>query len=176
MNITYTSELAAVDSAATTWINAITAADDGTAGAPFDTLRDALTRLETDLAARVDERRADASRTVDQLQIVLISASVVTVGFGALALRTIRLSISQPIETLVAQIGSIANGELTNPIHPSGPVDLATIATSAESMRQRLLDEARRRAGASLHHQMPDRAPGGPRSTRRSGWRALKST
>jgi serine phosphatase RsbU (regulator of sigma subunit)/CHASE3 domain sensor protein len=115
--------------------------DSGRAAQLLATLDARLGALDARVAAvgRDSDERAATTRRQLTLVVVLVLA-VVVVG-TLLAAWLIRRWVTRPLNRLVADVRRVRAGDL-EPIEPTGPPEVAELATDIEEMRQRI-DEQR---------------------------------
>ena len=92
-------------------------------------------------------------------QIALTVAVIVLVAMLLLIVVTVVLRrwVTDPLESLRAQVAQVSSGNLRRPITPVGPRELATVGEGVEAMRLRILGEleAVRRANEGLAQRAP---------------------
>jgi two-component system sensor histidine kinase UhpB len=148
------SAFADVERAADAWIQIATPSSDRievSAALPeYADLREALTGLSSTLDARVSERQQEVEDATHAAQLVAAVAGLVLLLAGLAVAVLLRRWITRPLASLIEQTRVVAGGDLAHPIEPSGLDDLASVGSSVETMRARLLDEARRRIDSAL--------------------------
>lgn len=146
-------QFAVVEEAADAWVATVTLPGDTTdvssGEAQLLALRRALTTMMAEVTSAINRQRVEAT---DAARVAQITAAAATVGFLALAVAgavLIRRWIAVPVEQLTRQVDG-ASGDLSQPITPGGPSELASIGEAVESMRRRLLDLASHRVDSAL--------------------------
>ncbi len=122
----------------------------------FDRVRAATNTLQHhlgDIIAVEVNAAADAQSSANIAAVVTVASSVL---IGAAAIVVYRRSVARPLARLLGQVGTVAAGHLDQPVEASGPAELATIARSVESMRQRILADTT--TSAALSEQLAVRA------------------
>ncbi|WP_432547394.1 PP2C family protein-serine/threonine phosphatase [Kineococcus sp. SYSU DK004] len=97
------------------------------------------------LAGRLDDAR---SRTITQAAerernwlFLVVAVAAVAIVLVATALYLVRRWVLRPLDHLSAQMLRVGGGDLQTPVGLAGPPELAAVASSAETMRRRILDE-----------------------------------
>ncbi|MFC8335929.1 ATP-binding protein [Streptomyces rubiginosohelvolus] len=122
--------------------------------AAFDQVRHALESQQERLRADRVRARADLQSTMILRNWVFGTIALVIVVLAALVFEGLRRGINRPLEQLGADARTIAAGDFSHPITPTGPADLRRLSGEIESMRRRLLrelaftEEARQRLDA----------------------------
>lgn len=150
-------DIATIDSATANWLDAVaaTVATPETADVLatirlHDELQALVDRFADDVLVAIDDARSHASTSSDWILVMLAITGSALVGGTGLSLVVFRRSVLRPLDQLVHEIRTVADGDLGSPIHPSGPSDLASVGTAAERMRRRLLDDAERRTESAV--------------------------
>lgn len=128
------------------WFAELTA--DGVAGSSL--LNDRVNTFSATVIDRIDDAYGDAASASAWIRSMLLLTVVAVVGGKLLALFLLRRSVVAPLESLVHDINSVADGNLSDRIEASGPSDLASVGHAAERMRRRLLDDAERRTESAV--------------------------
>lgn len=122
--------------------------------AAFDQVRLDFNAVVAAVEGARSDARADLDAATEQLIVAMAAAGLVLVG-AALTLRwTLHRSVLEPLEALGGATRRVSAGELTRPIEPSGPAEVAHLGDDVEAMRLRILaeldqvDEARARLEA----------------------------
>jgi signal transduction histidine kinase/HAMP domain-containing protein/ActR/RegA family two-component response regulator len=110
------------------------------AGGPLDRAR----RLAAKLQARQFTRQAAArsrARSESRRAVALVAAAAVLALLAALALVTgLVRSLQRPLDELVSATRSLAAGELSRRVDPSGPEELRALGASFNTMAQALIE------------------------------------
>jgi signal transduction histidine kinase len=115
--------------------------DINTGKALFDSLRQPLSALETELSVmrgRAIASLDDAERTLDIVCVAIGAALLLVVGAVAILLR--RTTIG-PLTRLAVEARQVAAGDFEHEVTPSGPREAADLAVDVNRMRERILSE-----------------------------------
>ena len=107
----------------------------------FDTLRHAVARLQSDLAAKRREAKASLSSTARALTVTFIVLGLLIVLGGAAIFVGLRAIVSKPVARLAHRTRRVADGEFDRPVAAEGPRDLTALGHDVESMRARIAQE-----------------------------------
>ena len=107
----------------------------------FDTLRRAVARLQSHLAARRREAKASLTRTAEGLTATFIVLALVIVLGGAAIFLGLRAIVSKPVARLAHRTRRVAQGEFERPVAAEGPRDITALGHDVESMRARIAQE-----------------------------------
>ena len=107
----------------------------------FDTLRHAVARLQSDLAAKRREAKASLSSTARALTVTFIVLGLLIVLGGAAIFIGLRAIVSKPVARLAHRTRRVADGEFDRPVAAEGPRDLTALGHDVESMRARIAQE-----------------------------------
>jgi signal transduction histidine kinase len=111
----------------------------------FDTLRTSLTDLQTSLAAKDTQTRAQLNSAAARLQTLLILAAVLILGGVIGAGSLLRGLITHPLALLSAQARRVSAGEFATPFTIArGPREIAQVGGEMETMRERIVAELAR--------------------------------
>jgi signal transduction histidine kinase len=113
----------------------------GTGKAMFDSLRQPLTALETELTAmrgRAIASLDDAEKTLDIVSVAIGAALLLAVGAVAILLRSTAI---RPLTRLTAEARQVAAGDFEHEVTLSGPREAADLAVDVNRMRERILSE-----------------------------------
>jgi signal transduction histidine kinase len=124
----------------------------------FGRVRTATTALQHhlgDVIAAEVNTAADAQSAANLAAAATVASSLL---IGATAIVVYRRSVARPLARLLDQVGMVAAGHLDQPVEAGGPAELATIARSVESMRQRILADTA--TSAVLNERLAVRAEG----------------
>jgi signal transduction histidine kinase len=109
--------------------------------AAFDRLRAALVAEQRALAIERAEARdalADAATFVSVLFVVSGALFIISLLAAALALRRVILI---PLARLAGEVRAVSRADLSRPIEPSGPREVAQLGRDVEAMRMRIVGE-----------------------------------
>jgi hypothetical protein len=107
----------------------------------FDAIRANYDRLNLSVAEARRHAR-DQLRTSTQFLIgLVVGAAVLAVLISLTLFRSLRRWITTPLSALRREVRTVAGGDLEHPVVVTGPPDIVEVATDAELMRRRLLDE-----------------------------------
>ena len=130
----------------------------------FDQLRTQLRSLASsvdELATQQLQRIHSAQRVANIIQI--IAAGVLLAVLAATIVIVARL-LGRPLDTLVAQVRTVADGDYDQPISRAGPREVAEVSEAVEEMREnlrastiQLLDGERRNEQARIAADVHDR-------------------
>ncbi|WP_369068596.1 PP2C family protein-serine/threonine phosphatase [Kineococcus terrestris] len=113
----------------------------GLAGLQFLETNSAL----EDLVTQLEDMRGEAVRQSARAQAIWLWLSLAAAGAAivlvACALYLVRRWVLRPLDHLSAQMLRVGGGDLQTPVGLAGPPELAAVASSAETMRRRILDE-----------------------------------
>lgn len=130
----------------------------------FDALRAAIETLDGRTSDLISEqiRRVGTAQTLANVAQIVAAALLVVVGGAAIWL--LHRSLTRPVNNLVRDVRSVADGDYDQSIETAGPREIADIATAVETMREnlreatgRLLDSERRNEQARLAADLHDR-------------------
>ncbi|WP_369052506.1 PP2C family protein-serine/threonine phosphatase [Kineococcus terrestris] len=97
------------------------------------------------LAKSLDEERSRAIRRAAERErnwlALVVAVAAVALLLVATALYLVRRWVLRPLDHLSAQMLRVGGGDLQTPVGLAGPPELAAVASSAETMRRRILDE-----------------------------------
>ncbi|MGW5733261.1 MULTISPECIES: sensor histidine kinase [Streptomyces] len=107
----------------------------------FDRVRAALDRQQEQLRAARTEARDELAATMTLRNWVFATTGLLLLGMTATVFEGLRRGINQPLDQLGADARTIAGGDFTHPITPTGPADLQHLGGEIEFMRRRLVRE-----------------------------------
>ncbi|MGW6273932.1 MULTISPECIES: sensor histidine kinase [unclassified Streptomyces] len=107
----------------------------------FDRVRAALDRQQEQLRAARTEARDELAATMTLRNWVFVTTGLLLLGMTAAVFEGLRRGINQPLDQLGADARTIAGGDFTHPITPTGPADLQHLGGEIEFMRRRLVRE-----------------------------------
>ena len=116
------------------------------ASAAFDAMIAATTEFGDMLESQRDAARTSSNAFTRQIGFWLIVLATVLLGALAAVLIAANRWIVNPLSAIRRDIADATGGTHTHPITPSGPPELAAVATDAENLRRSLvaeIDEAR---------------------------------
>ncbi len=104
----------------------------------------------------VDLRLADMRRETERAQRRMLWQSALLAPLTLIAILALTLTIGRPLRTIDRAISELGQGNFTNAIQVSGPVDLQRLGGQIEWLRQRLLDlaEERNRFLRHMSHEL----------------------
>jgi signal transduction histidine kinase len=116
----------------------------------FDELRAQLDDLAAAISAAILGEREASRDAQDRVTAIVVFSSVIAalVAIGAFIL--LRRSLTRPLGVLLDRIGAVSSGDLSAEVPAIGPPELRTLGGAVETMRQRILDDASRRAESAL--------------------------
>ena len=103
----------------------------------YDAVEAIATELRDEDAADVEEAEAQARRS----QLVQLVVAAVALLLVPTVLYLVRRWVLRPLRDLSGQLLRVGGGDLQTPVALAGPPELAAVASSAETMRRRILDE-----------------------------------
>ncbi|MEO3745013.1 CHASE3 domain-containing protein [Plantactinospora sp. B5E13] len=108
------------------------------AGDRFDNLRAEVATLQESVLALRNDVADKARRTGSALVLLLILAAIVVVLAGVALVTSLNRLVIGPVTSLAGQVRRIADGDYQRHIEPSGPPELAQLATDVDAMRRRI--------------------------------------
>lgn len=112
----------------------------GTGTARFTALRSELEELEHLIQGREGVVASQLNRRVALLGALAIGGAVLSVALAVLAAVISRRWLARPLAALSSEVHQVASGHLDVSIGVRGPVEIASVASDVETMRQMLLD------------------------------------
>jgi signal transduction histidine kinase len=107
----------------------------------FQTYRAAFQAFNEELL----DTRAEAIRTFNRLNTALavtIAVGIVAVAGGGVAISiALRRWVTRPLEDLAGQTRIVADGNFGHRVTPTGPGEIADLASDVEAMRARIVDD-----------------------------------
>lgn len=148
--------LASLDRAAADWERTVAApalSGARTVGladkARFDSMRGLLASLQE----HIDRRTAVVIQSWTGAQTMANVVTMLCAGFalliGTVMILLVRRALVHPVNNLVANVRSVADGDLSRPLAASGPAEVVMVGDAVESMRRRILRESARAARSS---------------------------
>jgi CHASE3 domain sensor protein len=117
--------------------------------ARFDSLRGLLASLQE----HIDRRTAAVIQSWTSAQSMANVVTMLCAGFalliGAVMILLVRRALVHPVNNLVANVRSVADGDLSRPLAATGPAEVVMVGDAVESMRRRILRESARAARSS---------------------------
>jgi len=110
---------------------------------PFDRVRTGLAVLEERTAALSAAQLTRIGRAQAIANGVTVAAVVLAVVVAAGGALIFRRRFGVPLDRLVAQVRTVADGNYDAPITPAGPRELSVIAGSVDTMRQSIVEHGR---------------------------------
>jgi signal transduction histidine kinase len=108
----------------------------------FDVVRTSLTRLQSSLALKDTQTRAQLDSSAQRLQVLLIVAAVLILGGVIGAGSLLRGMITRPLALLSAQARQVGAGEFAKPLVVArGPREIAQVGSEMEAMREQIVAE-----------------------------------
>jgi signal transduction histidine kinase len=108
----------------------------------FDVVRTSLTRLQSSLALKDTQTRAQLDSSAQRLQVLLIVAAVLILGGVLGAGSLLRGMITRPLALLSAQARQVGAGEFAKPLAVArGPREIAQVGSEMEAMREQIVAE-----------------------------------
>jgi signal transduction histidine kinase len=107
----------------------------------FDVLRDRLAALDEHVNARVTAEAGRARTAQGLANWVVAAAMVLALLVTIVSVFVLRRAFTRPLSRLVRQVGTVAAGDLDQPVEASGPAELAAVARAVDAMRTRILDD-----------------------------------
>jgi signal transduction histidine kinase len=108
----------------------------------YDPLRARLAAIES-RTATLTAAQVGRVTAAQRLANTMAAASVIlalVVGAGSVVLM--RRRVSQPLNRLLVQVGTVADGDYEHPIDPAGPQELRVIADAVDRMRKNMLSSS----------------------------------
>lgn len=122
----------------------------------FGQVRTSLANLQHYIGDRIAAKVNAVSDAQTTANIVAAATVVAAVLVALVTVAVYRRTIARPFARLLDQVGTVAAGHLDQPVEASGPDELATIGTSVEAMRARILADTK--TSAALSEQLAVRA------------------
>jgi signal transduction histidine kinase len=111
--------------------------------ARFDQLRGRLVALEARTTALFGTQLSVIGRAQATANAVTIAAVALALAVAASGAMIFRRRFSRPLNRLLAQVQTVADGDYEAPITPAGPRELAIIAGSVDRMRESIVEHGR---------------------------------
>jgi signal transduction histidine kinase len=96
-------------------------------------------------SAELLDSRADAIRTFNRsstaLAVTIILGVLAVAGAGVALSVALRRWVTRPLEDLAAQTRIVADGNFSHRVTPTGPGEIADLASDVEAMRARIVDD-----------------------------------
>jgi CHASE3 domain sensor protein len=121
----------------------------GTGKPLFDALRRPLADLQSHLDRRVAATVRAANDAAGTANVVTILCASIALATGAVIVMVLQRSLVEPVNRLVDNVRRVSGGDLSHPVLAAGPVEVVSLGTAVESMRERLLLESARVARTS---------------------------
>lgn len=121
---------------------AVAAERTGAGKARFDAIRSSVNALMAQIASA---QRAAATQMHDRALATLwlsIATTVVAVALLAVSWFFLRRWVTVPIARLDGEVAVVASGDLGHAVRPGGLAEMASLGTSVERMRRRLLEDS----------------------------------
>jgi signal transduction histidine kinase len=123
----------------------------------FDGLRASVGDLQADLAAEVDEARAQLSRSASIVLWLVVGVGVLLVGLITTVAVVLYRILIAPLAGLADQVRKVASGDFARQVDVTGPREIVMLGHDIDGMRRRILEdlesvrEAHERLDAQSH-------------------------
>lgn len=110
----------------------------------FDLVQAALMNLRDDVNDRTATVQELASTSYRALGLLAVAGAGLWLMSLVLAIVLLRVWVTKPLQQIRNSLQAVSDGHLTTPIEAVGPPEVAAVASDAEHMRMRIVDQLRR--------------------------------
>jgi signal transduction histidine kinase len=112
---------------------------DPSARQQFDTVRNRLADLDTQMDALRSASRSDVQRSSRFISWMLVGAIVVIVVGGLVLALLLRRLVGDPVSRLAADVRRVAGGDYERTVDTTGPPEIVALGADVDEMRRRIV-------------------------------------
>ncbi len=107
----------------------------------FDAVRDAVSKLQTDVMTLRDAAVENLKRSSSEILVDLAVAAAIVLLTALLLWWSLRRLVTRPVQRLAASVRIVASGDHNHVVDMSGPRELADLGRDVDDMRRRIVDD-----------------------------------